>query len=62
MSILYCNNCDKYIDTDFDAEHFDENEECYELEYRCVFPEKYGTNNSNNINNNLRNTDATNRI
>lgn len=24
MSIQYCFNCDRYIDTDFDAEHFDE--------------------------------------
>ena len=24
MSIQYCFNCDNYIDTDFDAEHFDE--------------------------------------
>lgn len=24
MSIIYCENCDKYIDTDFDAEHFEE--------------------------------------
>jgi len=24
MSIQYCFNCDTYIDTDFDAEHFDE--------------------------------------
>lgn len=24
MSVLYCDNCDEHIDTDFDAEHFDE--------------------------------------
>ena len=24
MSIQYCFNCDRYIDTDYDVEHFDE--------------------------------------
>lgn len=24
MSILYCFDCDLYIDTDYEAEHFDE--------------------------------------
>ena len=24
MSIIYCENCDSYVDTDFNAEHFDE--------------------------------------
>jgi len=24
MSMQYCENCDKQIDTDYDAEHFDE--------------------------------------
>ena len=24
MSIQYCEKCDQYIDTDFNAEHFDE--------------------------------------
>jgi len=24
MSIQYCDNCNKHIDTDFNAEHFDE--------------------------------------
>lgn len=24
MSMVYCENCDKQIDTDFDAEHFDQ--------------------------------------
>ena len=24
MSIIYCDKCDKYIDTDLDCEHFDE--------------------------------------
>ncbi len=23
MSIVYCEKCDKYVDTDFNAEHFD---------------------------------------
>lgn len=23
MSMQYCHNCDKHIDTDYDAEHFD---------------------------------------
>lgn len=23
MSVVYCENCDKNIDTDFDAEHFE---------------------------------------
>lgn len=26
MSVERCHDCDKYIDTDFDAEHFDEHE------------------------------------
>jgi hypothetical protein len=26
MSIIYDEKCDKYIDTDIDAEHFDEHE------------------------------------
>ncbi len=30
MSIMYCENCQKHIDTDFNAEHFDE---C--LDYQC---------------------------
>lgn len=24
MSVVYCENCQRYIDTDFDAEHFDD--------------------------------------
>lgn len=24
MSVVYCHDCDKYIDTDFNAEHFEE--------------------------------------
>lgn len=28
MSILFCKKCDKNVDTDHDAEHFTENEEC----------------------------------
>ena len=27
MSMMYCENCGKNIDTDFNAEHFDECEE-----------------------------------
>ena len=26
-SVIYCDKCDKYIDTDFNSEHFDEHEE-----------------------------------
>jgi len=26
MSMQYCDNCNKCIDTDFDAEHFEEHE------------------------------------
>ena len=33
MSVVYCEYCDEYIDTDFDVEHFDEDENCFkELE------------------------------
>lgn len=32
MSIEYCKKCDEYIDTDFNAEHFDE-EECHQETY-----------------------------
>lgn len=28
MSVQYCHECHKYIDTDYDVEHFDENGEC----------------------------------
>ncbi len=29
MSIVYCEYCDKHIDTDFNAEHFDyDTDEC----------------------------------
>lgn len=27
MSMQYCHDCDKLIDTDFDAEHFEEHEQ-----------------------------------
>ena len=27
MSVVYCEQCDKYIDTDFNAEHFFNHEE-----------------------------------
>ena len=27
MSIVYCEKCDQYIDTDHNAEHFEEHEE-----------------------------------
>ena len=30
MSMEYCEDCDKQIDTDFDAEHFDEPKQCKE--------------------------------
>ena len=26
-SVIYCEKCDKYVDTDIDAEHFEEHEE-----------------------------------
>lgn len=26
MSMMYCEDCDKHIDTDFDAEHFDDHD------------------------------------
>lgn len=35
MSIQYCNYCNKHIDTDFDAEHFD----CAD-DYECVQEEE----------------------
>jgi len=35
MSIIYCHYCDKHIDTDFKAEHF----EC-EGVYRCTIEEQ----------------------
>jgi len=35
MSIEYCHYCDKYIDTDFDVEHFD----TVDNEYQCVYEE-----------------------
>ncbi len=28
MSIQYCSYCNRYIDTDFDAEHFDSADDC----------------------------------
>jgi hypothetical protein len=28
MSVIYCHDCDTYVDTDFDVEHLDE----------CPFP------------------------
>ncbi len=30
MSVMYCEYCHKYIDTDYDAEHFDSDGECLE--------------------------------
>lgn len=30
MSIIYCHNCDEYIDTDYNVEHFDDEGECIE--------------------------------
>lgn len=32
MSIQYCHPCDEYVDTDFNAEHFDEEGNCAEIE------------------------------
>lgn len=28
MSVIYCENCDKYIDLDYDAEHLDSHNIC----------------------------------
>jgi len=28
MSVQYCHDCDKHIDMDYNAEHFDEPKEC----------------------------------
>ena len=28
MSMIYCDECDKHIDTDFNAEHFDDHCSC----------------------------------
>lgn len=28
MSVIYCEQCDRHIDTDFNAEHFDKPLEC----------------------------------
>ena len=37
MSIIYCEKCDKYIDTDYDVEHEEECEECEEHEEKhCI--------------------------
>lgn len=30
MSVMYCDRCDKQIDTDYNAEHFTDNGDCYE--------------------------------
>ena len=30
MSVMYCENCHDYIDTDYNAEHFDSNGDCVE--------------------------------
>ena len=35
MSIVYCHYCDKHIDTDFDAEHFDTQFK----EFKCIIQE-----------------------
>jgi len=41
MSIEYCNKCDSHIDTDFNAEHFDEEvngcEDSFEAEETKTF-------------------------
>jgi len=34
MSIVYCHKCDTYIDTDFNAEHFDEEVRGCETSYQ----------------------------
>lgn len=36
MSIMHCNNCDRDIDTDFNAEHFDECD--WRSEYKEIEP------------------------
>ncbi len=30
MSLIRCNECNQIVDTDFDAEHFDEDDNCVE--------------------------------
>ena len=41
MSIMYCHNCDKYIDTDWDAEHFTEDGNCIKfMEYQITQEEQ----------------------
>ena len=35
MSMLYCETCDKQIDTDYDAEHFDDHKQSIGGEYFC---------------------------
>jgi hypothetical protein len=42
MSIQYCEYCNKYIDTDFDTEHFDsEGYECIQEEVEKAEHEQY---------------------
>lgn len=30
MSVVYCHDCDRHIDTDLDLEHFDEGKETHD--------------------------------
>ncbi len=39
MSVIYCEDCDKHIDTDFNAEHFDDHKlyQGVAKEYFCEY-------------------------
>ena len=41
MSIVYCHNCNKDIDTDFNVEHFNEDEECIKSQEIMVNKAEY---------------------
>lgn len=44
MSVMYCEFCDVYIDTDYDVEHFNENGKCIYVEVGPnYFDGKYAT-------------------
>ena len=37
MSVMYCEHCHLFIDTDYDVEHFDEGGNCIEyVEYSLI--------------------------
>ena len=41
MSIVYCHNCNKNVDTDFNVEHFTEDEECIKSQEIMVNKAEY---------------------